>query len=66
MRSRYEKAIHMLLTEHKCPSVIALECGIDGDILHDMTDGCHFDEWMGSCNSCREDALEFMMNFIKE
>lgn len=64
MENKYKKAIELLKTSHDCPNIIASECGINADILHDMADGCYHDEWMGSCNVCREDALEFMMKHI--
>ena len=67
METKYEKAVELLKTSHSCPALIAIECGIDGEILHDMSDGgCYYDEWAGSCKTCREDALEFMMKHIKE
>lgn len=64
--NKYEKAIQMLKTVHKCPSMIAEECKIDSSILKDTTDDCYYDEYTGSCDSCRKNALEFMLEQIKE
>lgn len=62
MEEKYEKAMQMLRTSHLCPRYIADACGIDAEILHDMTDGCCFDDWGGSCSFCRDEALSAMVN----
>lgn len=64
MEDKYKKAIELLKTSHSCPSNIAQEYNIDENVLHNITDGCHYDEWMGNCKFCRENALEFMLKNI--
>lgn len=65
MDIKYEKAFHMLKTEHKCPSMIAEECEIDSSLLHDMTDDCYYDDAVISCELCRTEAAEYMLKTMR-
>lgn len=64
MDNKYEKAIKMLKAEHKCPSDIAYECGIERNVLRNATDGCFYEDCVVNCDFCRENALEYMIKEI--